>query len=53
MWRKLNRKRKRTPIENDIRRGKKKIMSIVFIPHTKKRNLATRMRSKLKAFENL
>ena len=28
-------------------------MSIVFIPHTKKRNLATRMRSKLKAFENL
>ena len=47
----VNKKRKRIT-EIDIE-GKKKILSVVFIPHTENSELAKRMRAKLEALEKL
>ena len=48
---KVNKKRKRiTEIEVE---GKKKVMSVVFVPHTRKSELAKRLREKLESLEKL
>ena len=48
---KLNKKRKRlTEIEVE---GKKKIMSVTFVPNTKKSELVKRLREKLESLEKL
>ena len=49
--RKVNKKRKRIT-EIDIE-GKKKIMSVAFVPHTEKSELAKRLREKLERLERL
>ena len=51
-WRKTNHKRKRNKGEIDVE-GKKKLMSVLFVQHTHKSELAKRLREKLESLEKL
>ena len=51
-WRKVNRKKKRNRGEMEID-GKMKIMSVLFVQHTPKSELAKRIREKLETLEKL
>ena len=51
-WRKCNRRRKRNRGEIDIE-GKSKIMSVLFVQHTPKSELAKKIREKLESMEKL
>ena len=51
-WRKFNRRRKRNRGEMDIE-GKSKIMSVLFVQHTPKSELAKKIREKLESMEKL
>ena len=52
-WRKNNGKRKRKD-KNEVEiEGKKKIMSVIFVAHTEKSEMAKRLREKLAALEKL
>ena len=51
-WRKVNRKKKRNRGEMEID-GKMKIMSVLFVQHTPKSELAKRIRDKLETLEKL